>query len=94
MSNPRLLLLDEVSLGLAPVVVDAVYRSLANVIGEGSTVVLVEQDLTRALRFARRVVCLLEGRVVLEGEASSLDRDQIVSAYFGLRKPAAGGAAP
>jgi len=92
MSNPRLLLLDEVSLGLAPVVVDAVYRSLASVIGEGATVVLVEQDLTRALRVAGRVICMLEGRVVLEGAARSLDRDRVVQAYFGLRRPAAGGA--
>ena len=91
MSNPRLLLLDEVSLGLAPVVVDAVYKSLANVISEGATVVLVEQDLTRALRVAGRVICLLEGRIVLEGEAKSLDRDRVVGAYFGLRSPAAGG---
>ncbi|HEX9098618.1 MAG TPA: ABC transporter ATP-binding protein [Candidatus Dormibacteraeota bacterium] len=93
MSNPRLLLLDEVSLGLAPVVVEAVYKSLGNVISEGATVVLVEQDLTRALRVAGRVICLLEGRIVLEGEARSLDRDRVVAAYFGLRSPAAGGAA-
>jgi branched-chain amino acid transport system ATP-binding protein len=91
MSNPRLLLLDEVSLGLAPIVVDAVYRSLANVIGEGATVLLVEQDLTRALRVAGRVICMLEGRVVLEGDAASLDRDRVVGAYFGLRRAAAGG---
>jgi branched-chain amino acid transport system ATP-binding protein len=86
MANPRLLLLDEVSLGLAPVVVDAVYRSLQNVIAEGATVVLVEQDLTRALEVAARVVCMLEGRVVLEGPAKSLDRDRVVEAYFGLRR--------
>jgi branched-chain amino acid transport system ATP-binding protein len=92
MSNPRLLLLDEVSLGLAPVVVDAVYRSLANVISEGATVLLVEQDLTRALRVAGRVICMLEGRIVLQGDAASLDRDRIVGAYFGLKRPAAGGA--
>ena len=88
MSNPRLLLLDEVSLGLAPVVVDAVYRSLDDVIREGATVLLVEQDLTRALQVAGRVVCMLEGRVVLQGEAASLDRDRVVGAYFGLRRPA------
>jgi len=88
MSNPRLLLLDEVSLGLAPVVVDAVYRSLSGIIGEGATVVLVEQDLNRALEVAGRVICLLEGRVVLEGRAASLDRDRVVSAYFGLKRPA------
>lgn len=90
MSNPRILLLDEVSLGLAPVVVDAVYRSLAEVISGGSTVLLVEQDLTRALRVAGRVVCMLEGRVVLQGDAASLDRDRVVDAYFGLRRPAMG----
>jgi branched-chain amino acid transport system ATP-binding protein len=92
MSNPRLLLLDEVSLGLAPVVVDAVYRSLTDVIKEGVTVLLVEQDLTRALQVAGRVICMLEGRVVLQGEAKSLGRDRVVAAYFGLRGPAAGGA--
>ena len=92
MSNPRILLLDEVSLGLAPVVVDAVYRSLSEVISGGSTVLLVEQDLTRALRVAGRVVCMLEGRVVLQGEAASLDRERVVDAYFGLRRPAVGGA--
>jgi branched-chain amino acid transport system ATP-binding protein len=92
LSNPRLLLLDEVSLGLAPVVVDAVYKSLQNVIGEGATVLLVEQDLTRALQVAGRVICLLEGRIALEGEARSLDRDRVVGAYFGLRRPAVGGA--
>jgi len=88
MGNPSLLLLDEVSLGLAPVVVDAVYRSLADVIREGATVLLVEQDLTRALKVAGRVVCMLEGRVVLEGDAASLDRDHVVNAYFGLKRPA------
>jgi len=92
MSNPRILLLDEVSLGLAPVVVDAVYRSLSEVISGGSTVLLVEQDLTRALRVAGRVVCMLEGRVVLQGEAASLDRERVVDAYFGMRRPAVGGA--
>ena len=88
MTNPRLLLLDEVSLGLAPVVVDAVYRSLADVIKEGTTVLLVEQDLTRALKVADRVICVLEGRIVMQGEAATLDRERVVSAYFGLKRPA------
>jgi len=88
MCNPRLLLLDEVSLGLAPIVVDAVYRSLADILGEGATVVLVEQDLARALKVAGRVICMLEGRIVLEGSAASLDRDRVVEAYFGLKRPA------
>jgi len=84
MSNPRLLLLDEVSLGLAPVAVDDVYRSLKTVIESGTTVLLVEQDLTRALETAQRVVCMLEGRIVLEGAAGDLTREQITEAYFGL----------
>jgi branched-chain amino acid transport system ATP-binding protein len=88
MCNPRLLLLDEVSLGLAPIVVDAVYRSLADILSEGTTVVLVEQDLARALKVAGRVICMLEGRIVLEGAAASLDRDRVVEAYFGLKRPA------
>jgi branched-chain amino acid transport system ATP-binding protein len=88
MCNPRLLLLDEVSLGLAPIVVDAVYRSLAGIISDGTSVLLVEQDLARALKVAGRVVCMLEGRIVLEGEAASMDRDRVVEAYFGLKRPA------
>jgi branched-chain amino acid transport system ATP-binding protein len=91
MSNPRLLLLDEVSLGLAPVAVDDVYRSLATVIESGTTVLLVEQDLTRALDVAQRVMCMLEGRIVLEGAAGELSREQITDAYFGLQR--GGGAA-
>jgi branched-chain amino acid transport system ATP-binding protein len=87
MTNPRLLLLDEVSLGLAPLAVEDVYRSLANVIAEGSTVLLVEQDLTRAAAVADRVVCMLEGRLVLEGAAGELTREQITEAYFGLKRP-------
>jgi branched-chain amino acid transport system ATP-binding protein len=84
MTNPRLLLLDEVSLGLAPVVVEGVYRSLELLIESGTTIVLVEQDLGRALAVASHVVCLLEGRVVLEGAAGELGRDEVTSAYFGL----------
>jgi branched-chain amino acid transport system ATP-binding protein len=84
MTNPRLLLLDEVSLGLAPVAVDAVYRSLATLIEGGATVVLVEQDLGRAMAVASRIVCMLEGRIVLEGSGAELTREQVTEAYFGL----------
>jgi branched-chain amino acid transport system ATP-binding protein len=83
MTNPRLLLLDEVSLGLAPVMVEAVYRSLRNLIEGGATIVLVEQDLNRALTVATRVVCMLEGRIVLEGRTEELTREQVIEAYFG-----------
>jgi branched-chain amino acid transport system ATP-binding protein len=84
MTNPRLLLLDEVSLGLAPRAVDAVYASLTRLLAGGATVVLVEQDLARAMAIADRVVCMLEGRIVLEGAAAALTRERVTEAYFGL----------
>ena len=85
MTNPRLLLLDEVSLGLAPVVVEGVYRAVASLIEAGTTILLVEQDLGRALQAANRVICMLEGTVVLEGPASELGRERVTDAYFGLK---------
>jgi branched-chain amino acid transport system ATP-binding protein len=90
-TNPRLLLLDEVSLGLAPVAVEGVYRSVASLIEAGTTILLVEQDLSRALSVANRVICLLEGRVVLESNASEVTREQVVEAYFGLKRVGAWG---
>jgi branched-chain amino acid transport system ATP-binding protein len=86
MTNPKLLLLDEVSLGLAPIAVEDVYRSLRTVIDSGTTVLLVEQDLTRAMSVAARVICMLEGRVVLEGATAELTREQVTEAYFGLAR--------
>jgi branched-chain amino acid transport system ATP-binding protein len=84
MANPRLLLLDEVSLGLAPVAVEDLYRSLQTVTVQGTTVLLVEQDLGRAMGIAQRVMCMLEGRIVLEGAADTISREQVTEAYFGL----------
>jgi branched-chain amino acid transport system ATP-binding protein len=89
MTNPKLLLLDEVSLGLAPVAVDALYESLRTVIAQGTTVLLVEQDLGRGMRVAGRVICMLEGRLVLEGRSEELTREQVTEAYFGLGRAAA-----
>jgi branched-chain amino acid transport system ATP-binding protein len=85
MTNPRLLLVDEVSLGLSPVAVDAVYASLAHLTGDdGATLVLVEQDLGRALSVADRVICVLEGRIVLEAPSDGVTRDEVTAAYFGV----------
>jgi branched-chain amino acid transport system ATP-binding protein len=84
MSNPRLLLLDEVSLGLAPVVVEQIYDALPAITAQGTTVLVVEQDVNQALRVADRVQCLLEGRTALEGVPGELDRDRIAHAYFGI----------
>lgn len=89
MTNPRLLFVDEVSLGLAPVAVDAVYDCLASLIDTGSTVVLVEQDLSRALAVADRVICMLNGRVVLEAATSDVSRAEVTEAYFGVTADAA-----
>lgn len=86
MANPRLLLLDEVSLGLAPVVVKGLYEALPTIIEQGTTVLLVEQDIGQAMAVADRVVCLLEGRVSLEGRPAALSRERITAAYFGMER--------
>jgi branched-chain amino acid transport system ATP-binding protein len=88
MTNPRLLLLDEVSLGLSPLAVDQVYDSLRGLMSGGTTIILVEQDLSRALAVSSRIACMLEGSIVLEGDAQSLNREQITAAYFGLKRVA------
>jgi branched-chain amino acid transport system ATP-binding protein len=88
MTNPDLIMLDEVSLGLSPLAVDRVYASLQSLLTSGATIILVEQDLTRALRVAGRVICMLEGRIVLEGKAADLTREAVTDAYFGLGKTA------
>jgi branched-chain amino acid transport system ATP-binding protein len=84
---PRLLLLDEISLGLAPVVVNQLYQTLAALREAGATLVIVEQDLRRALSACDTVVCLLEGRVALAA-ATSVGREEVVAAYFGNTRPA------
>jgi branched-chain amino acid transport system ATP-binding protein len=93
MTNPDVLLLDEVSLGLSPLVVDQVYAQLETLMAEGTTILLVEQDLRRCLRVADRVMCMLEGSIVLEGATRDLTRAQVTEAYFGLHRATAGGAA-
>ena len=84
MSNPRLLLCDELSLGLAPVVIRDIYECLGKIAAEGTTVVLVEQDINRALDASARFYCFLEGRVALSAPCRGFDRGAITSAYFGV----------
>jgi branched-chain amino acid transport system ATP-binding protein len=84
MSNPRLLLCDEISLGLAPIVVREIYGRLPSILREGLSLVVVEQDVVQALAAASHVYCLQEGRVVLTGTAGSLTREAISAAYFGV----------
>jgi branched-chain amino acid transport system ATP-binding protein len=84
MTNPELLLCDEISLGLAPIVIRDVYAALPGIRAEGTTLVVVEQDIARALSIADRVYCLQEGRVTLEGRPGDLTRERIKLAYFGV----------
>lgn len=85
MSNPKVLLLDEVSLGLSPVAIEGLYEQLTGLKGRGDTAMLVvEQDLDRAMAFSDRVICLLEGRIALEGAPAALGKQAITEAYFGL----------
>jgi branched-chain amino acid transport system ATP-binding protein len=84
MSNPRLLLCDELSLGLAPVVIRDIYARLVTIAAAGMALIIVEQDIGRALDAAARFYCLQEGRVALTGDARGCDPEAITGAYFGL----------
>ncbi len=84
MANPDLILFDEISLGLAPIVIRDIYAALPGIVGGGMSAILVEQDVTRALSVSARVYCLQEGRVSLEGAPDGLSRDAISRAYFGV----------
>ena len=83
LANPNLLLCDEISLGLAPIVIRDLYAVFASIRREGTSLIVVEQDVSRALSLADRVYCLQEGRVTLEGRPGELSREQIRLAYFG-----------
>jgi len=84
MANPELLLLDEVSLGLAPVVIKRIYEAMVLLVGTGTTIVVVEQDVQHVLTVADHVACFLEGRISLEGKPSDLSSEAITAAYFGM----------
>ena len=84
MSNPSVLLCDELSLGLAPIVIKEIYDALPAICAEGMTAVIVEQDVSMAQRMSRRIYCFQEGRVALQGASDSLTREQISQAYFGV----------
>jgi branched-chain amino acid transport system ATP-binding protein len=83
MSNPKVLLCDEISLGLAPVVVRDIYAAFPRIRETGASIVIVEQDIAQALKVADRVYCMMEGRVTLSGRSADLSRDDIHKAYFG-----------
>lgn len=84
MSNPEVLLCDELSLGLAPIVIREIYKTLPAITAEGVAVVVVEQDITLARSVSNRLYCFQEGRISLEGKSASITREQISRAYFGV----------
>lgn len=84
MSNPDLILLDELSLGLAPIVIKDIYALLPKILGSGLAAILVEQDVSRALASAKHFLCLQEGHISLEGAPQAFSKDQISAAYFGM----------
>lgn len=86
MTNPSVLLLDEISLGLSPIAVAGVYESIEHLIRGGTTILLVEQNLDRAMAVSKRVVCMLEGNIELVENTASVSRERITEAYFGLRR--------
>ena len=84
MSNPKLLICDEMSLGLAPIVIKDIYDALPSIVAEGITLIIVEQDVGLAMRVSNRLYCLQEGRVSLSGKSQELTREQVSQAYFGI----------
>ncbi len=84
MANPELILFDEISLGLAPIIIKEIYKALPGIINEGMSALIVEQDITKALAVSQRFYCLQEGRVSLEGISGQVARDEISRAYFGV----------
>lgn len=84
MSNPELLLMDEISLGLAPVIIKSIYDALPGIVGSGLAAVIVEQDVTKALAVSGRMFCLQEGRVSLTGRSDAVSREEISRSYFGV----------
>jgi branched-chain amino acid transport system ATP-binding protein len=83
MSNPEILLCDELSLGLAPIVIRDIYAAFPRIRAAGAAIVIVEQDIAQALKVADRVYCMMEGRITLTGRPAELDRAAIHAAYFG-----------
>lgn len=84
MSNPEVLLCDEISLGLAPVVIRDIYASVPKIKESGASLIVVEQDVGQAMKVADRVYCMMEGRITLEGRPAELSREAIHDAYFGV----------
>jgi len=86
MSEPQLILCDEISLGLAPVIIKDIYQKIKEINSEGMTVVLVEQDVKRSLKYSDYSYVIVKGRIVMEGPSSELPENEVRDAYFGVNK--------
>lgn len=84
MANPKILICDEVSLGLAPIIVKGIYDALPKITSDGLAVIIVEQDIDTAMRVSDQVYCFMHGRVSLKGSSADLTKKQISDAYFGI----------
>lgn len=84
MANPEIILFDEISLGLAPIIIKNIYQNLPNVIKDGMSAIVVEQDISKAIEISDRVYCLQEGKISLTGDSKKLSREEISKAYFGM----------
>jgi branched-chain amino acid transport system ATP-binding protein len=84
MSEPKVLLCDELSLGLAPIIIKGIYQKIKQINELGLTIILVEQDIKRSLKAANYAYVMLEGKIVLEGNPDDLTEEQIKKAYFGI----------
>jgi branched-chain amino acid transport system ATP-binding protein len=84
MSNPRILLCDEISLGLAPVVIKDIYANMPKIKATGASIVIIEQDVGQAMKVADRIYCMMEGRISLSGKPSEITREEVHAAYFGV----------
>ncbi len=84
MANPDLILFDEISLGLAPVIIKTIYEALPGIVGDGMSAMIVEQDISKALSVSSRFYCMQEGRIALQGDSAGAKRKDISRAYFGL----------
>jgi branched-chain amino acid transport system ATP-binding protein len=86
MANPKMIICDEISLGLAPVVIKDIFRALKKINETGVTFVLVEQEVKRSLKYADYAYVLLKGRVVMEGYSAELPEEEVSNVYFGIEK--------
>ena len=89
MTEPKLLICDEVSLGLAPVIIKDIYTKLNEISAKGITLLIIDQDVSRSLASSNKAYVMLEGRIVMKGRSSVLDVDEVNDAYFGINKYAA-----